>query len=298
MEEPMAQSEDSGARRALGAYLPYIAIVTLGVIAYFALRTEAVNDRLTFEALGRIRHEWGNLAFPLQLYTVIAIALVAAALGPVFESVAVLFAAVFLVLWSIFTILGALILFASTGIAIDFVPAVLLPVLVFLRAIGRQVRRRDRALFVKEMHALQEHALFRSVLENPFEGVVVVNYRNEIIYANRFGLTMFGCTEREMISMKVDELNPSLWQGRLGLPLSRLLGRSAEKGEQVGPFESSGLRRDGTIFPMNVIVGLCTIQKANHPLERRRKDRVFFICHLVDLSMQRVGVESTAVERA
>ena len=294
----MAQAEETGVRRAVDVYSAYVAIVALGVILYFLLRAEFVSDGLAFETLRRIRYEWSGLGFPLQLAVVIAIGLVTAGLGPVFEYVAVLFAVLFLLLWSVFVILGSLLLFATAGIAIDYVPAVLFPVLVYLRAVGRQMRRRDRAVFVKEMHALQEHALFRSVIENPFEGVVVVDQRNEIIYANRFGLAMFGCTEREMIGMKIDELNPSLWQGRLGLPLSRLLGEAAEKREQVGPFDSSGLRRDGSIFSMSVVVGVCPIGSAKHPLERRRGERMFFICHLVDLSRQRVPFEGTAAEQA
>ncbi|HSE77835.1 MAG TPA: PAS domain S-box protein [Alphaproteobacteria bacterium] len=296
----MAAGEKSATTAGGGGlhYLPYIAIVVLGMLVYFAARSTVIGDALGFKALGEVRAEWNKVEFGLQIMTVLAIAVVSAALGPMLESVSIGRGVAMLAIWSIVAILSTVVLLSAAAVAIDFVPAIALPALVFLRAMSRQMRRRDRALFVKEMHALQEHQLFRSVLENPYEGIVVANWRGEIVYANRVGMEMFGREEQEMVGLKVDELNPTLWQGRIGQPFTQMLAMASDRRAQVGPFESSGMRRDGTSFPMSVVVGVCPIGSVDHPMERRRGERLFFICHLVDITARQELVQGEPQQRA
>lgn len=297
----MAAAGDKSAATGGGGglhYLPYIAIVAVGMAIYFAARSTAVGDALGFKALGEVRAEWNKVEFGLQIMTVLAIAVVSAALGPMLESVSIGRGVALLAIWSIVAILGAVMLLSAADIAVDFVPAIALPALVFLRAMSRQMRRRDRALFVKEMHVLQEHQLFRTVLENPYEGIVVANWRGEIVYANRVGMEMFGREEQEIVGLKVDELNPTLWQGRIGQPFTQMLAMASDRRMQVGPFESSGLRRDGTTFPMSVVVGVCPIASVDHPFERRRGERLFFICHLVDITARQESTQGEIQQRA
>lgn len=297
----MAAAADKGAKTASGGglhYLPYIAIVVLGMAVYFAARSAAVGDALGFKALGEVRAEWSKVEFGLQIMTVLAIAMVSAALGPMLENVSIGRGVALLAVWSIIATLGTILLLSAADIAIDFIPAIALPALVLVRAMSRQMRRRDRALFVKEMHVLQEHQLFRTVLENPYEGIVVANWRGEIVYANRVGMEMFGRDEQEMVGLKLDELNPTLWQGRIGQPFTQMLAMASDRRAQVGPFESSGMRRDGTSFPMSVVVGVCPIASVDHPFERRRGERLFFICHLVDITARQELIQGESQQRA
>ncbi len=277
-----------GPRSIFAGHLPYLAIVAIGGVVYLLLRSATVGDVLGFEALDKLREEWNKVGFLLQLYTVIAIGVISAGLGPYLERLSSGIGVTILVLWTVAALFITVLLLATTGIAIDYVPAIMLPALVFVRAIDRQLRRRDRAVFVREMSALQEHALFRSVLDNAYEAIVVANYKGEITYVNRALVLMFGREEDDLIGQKVDVLTPSLFEGRIGQPFSHMLQMASEHRTQVGPFESTGRRRDDSTFPMQVTVGVCSIPPAsNNPFERRRGERLFFVCRLVDAETRR-----------
>ena len=99
----MAAGEKSAATAGGGGlhYLPYIAIAVLGMLVYFAARSTVVGDALGFKALGEVRAEWNKVEFGLQIMTVLAIAVVSAALGPMLESVSIGRGAAMLAVWSI-----------------------------------------------------------------------------------------------------------------------------------------------------------------------------------------------------
>jgi len=97
-------------------------------------------------------------------------------------------------------------------------------------------------------------ARWRSILESAVDGIIVIDARGRIEWFNPAAERLFGYTEAEMIGRNVNILMPSPYREEHDGYMSRYLTTGEKKIIGIGR-EVTGLRRDGTTFPVRLSVG-------------------------------------------
>ncbi len=282
-----AQSRDR-----LDHYWPYIVAAVAAVTLWVVVRSQTFQAVL--EEAGYVAA--GTLSAPstgtFQTIFLLATGAVATAAGPWFERWSWRQGIVVLLLWWLAAPLLSIVIHRSQGVGVDFVPAILIPTAIYVTALIVQLQSHGRSTFVKDMAITHKNALIQSVIENTHEAVFVADYEGKIIYVNRTGLEMFGLSDEETIGASVDILSPTLGQGRIGREISHYLAIARSEGKQIGPIETSGLRKDASTFSIHLTVGVARFVGSNHPYERRKGDRFLYICNVSDISARRKMIEA------
>jgi two-component system sensor kinase FixL len=97
-------------------------------------------------------------------------------------------------------------------------------------------------------------ARWRSILESAVDAIIVIDARGCIEWFNPAAERMFGYAEAEMIGKNVHILMPSPYHEEHDGYMSRYLTTGEKKIIGVGR-QVTGLRRDGTTFPLRLSVG-------------------------------------------
>jgi two-component system cell cycle sensor histidine kinase/response regulator CckA len=95
--------------------------------------------------------------------------------------------------------------------------------------------------------------LLRSVLDNTLDAIIGIDEQGIVSMINRAGETMFGRSESEVIGNNVRMLMPAPYHAEHDGYLANYLGTGDPKIIGIGR-EVSGLRKDGSIFPMDLAV--------------------------------------------
>jgi two-component system sensor kinase FixL len=117
-------------------------------------------------------------------------------------------------------------------------------------AIARDVtaqRRDERALRASELR-------WRAVIESAVDGIVVIDARGRIEAFNPAAERIFGYSEREVLGRNVTILMPTPYRDEHDAYLARYLETGIAKIIGIGR-DVSGLRRDGSVFPLHLSVG-------------------------------------------
>jgi diguanylate cyclase (GGDEF)-like protein/PAS domain S-box-containing protein len=132
-------------------------------------------------------------------------------------------------------------------------------------AIGEYKERADALLADQTAQAAgarddaqRSEAHHRAVVENAAEGILTIGLDGAIGSFNAAAEAMFGWTATEIIGMPVATLVPAELHAPLGdfLAVYRSSGPSAAQRNEV---EVTGVRRDGTLFPMMVSTSAITV---------------------------------------
>ncbi len=99
---------------------------------------------------------------------------------------------------------------------------------------------------------------WRAVIASAVDGIVVIDARGRIEAFNPAAERLFGYTEREILGRNVTVLMPSPYREEHDGYLSRYLDTNMAKIIGIGR-EVTGLRRDGTVFPLHLSVGEMSI---------------------------------------
>src|SRR4029079_18366846 len=97
-------------------------------------------------------------------------------------------------------------------------------------------------------------ARWRSILESAVDAIVVIDARGCIEWFNPAAERMFGYAEAEMIGKNVNILMPSPYHEEHDGYMARYLTTGEKKIIGIGR-QVTGLRRDGTTFPLRLSVG-------------------------------------------
>ncbi len=95
---------------------------------------------------------------------------------------------------------------------------------------------------------------YRSIVESAVDGIVVIDKRGRIEAFNRAAERLFGYTEGEVLGQNVNLLMPAPFHDEHDEYLARYLATGEKRIIGVGR-EATGLRKDGTTFPLHLSVG-------------------------------------------
>ncbi len=91
---------------------------------------------------------------------------------------------------------------------------------------------------------------FRTVVESAFEGIVITDESNKIIFVNDSILSMFGYSKEELIGQQIRKFIPSHDLEKHGQTFARL--QDTQKGPYEKTFEMMGIKKDGTEMPFEI----------------------------------------------
>jgi PAS domain S-box-containing protein len=127
----------------------------------------------------------------------------------------------------------------------------------------------DERKFTGMLHDLSERvrlearlrgseARWRAVIDSAVDGIIVIDARGRIEAFNPAAERLFGYAEADVVGKNVNMLMPSPYHGEHDTYLARYLTTGTQKIIGLGR-EVSGLRRDGTTFPLHLSVGEITV---------------------------------------
>ncbi len=271
------------------AAFPYLAVATAGIVAYYlAVETPLLGFLLSLGGVWAPASVLPNGAFTLPQVVLIAILVLGAGfLGLAFEALAFGPVVAGFAIWSAAAIGGSHIARDAYGLQVDATPAIIVPTAVYFAALVRQHAIILRERFVRDMAIRHRDTLIQSVIENSAQGVFICDDTGRIVFCNRTGLEMFGHDDAAVLGAAIDLLTPSIGQGRIGRTLSDYVAEARDGGVQVGPVQATGLRADGSTFPMQLVVAVTRQIAVDHPLEMRKADRLLFVCYMADVGARR-----------
>jgi PAS domain S-box-containing protein len=172
------------------------------------------------------------------------------------------------------------------GIVLEIVPPIILPALVLIYALVRESLRKDRAMFIKEMALLHKDTLLKTVFENTYDSVLVVNEEDQIVYANSAALGLLGYSSEDTIGASVDDFCPDFKKGDPGRKISHYLRVAKLEEAQIGPHPTAIRRSNGALAVIELTVGSVRLKRADSPLEKRTRDRFLYVCNFWDASIR------------
>src|SRR6476659_52405 len=118
---------------------------------------------------------------------------------------------------------------------------------------------RDRVRLEERLRTSE--ARWRSIVESAVEGIVVIDAHGRIEAFNPAAERLFGYTEADVVGRNVNMLMPSPYHEEHDTYLARHLATGAQKIIGTGR-EVTGLRKDGSTFPLHLSVGEMTVTGA------------------------------------
>jgi PAS domain S-box-containing protein len=262
-------------------------VALIATFLYFLLRDEIFERMPNIGLLPLVRE---SLDWAYQIPAIIIIGAIATVFGTRLGKGPGWTGPVGLVLLCISAISANLYLQVKHGISLEIVPAIILPALVLTYAVIREGLRKDRATFIKEMALLHKDTLLKTVFENTYDSVFVVNEDNEIIYANCSALGLLGRESKHVVGCMVDDFCPNFEPGSAAHKISHYLRSAKREESQIGPNPTAIQRSDGAITAIELAVGSVRLKRADNPLEKRTRDRFLYVCNFWDATV-RSGLE-------
>jgi PAS domain S-box-containing protein len=165
---------------------------------------------------------------------------------------------------------GSIALQAVAPLSLDIAAWIAVLWVSFVAALMRGTDALAVRIYRKGMALLHRTAIMRAVLDDSFDGIVIVDEQGRIEHAN--------ATAARMAGASADAL--------LGRPIASLFAQ-AGVAEAQQPVPTSLARADGSELPVELVVSRSDLRGSRHPLERRRDGRTIAIWTFRDITERR-----------
>lgn len=125
------------------------------------------------------------------------------------------------------------------------------------------MRDDQRPVHEHETARLLAEARWRAVIDSAVDGIIVIDAKGAIEAFNPAAQRLFGYTEEEVIGRNVSLLMPSPYHDEHDAYIARYLHTGQQHIIGIGR-EVSGLKRDGTVFPLHLSVGEMRVGDERH----------------------------------
>ncbi|AKJ27972.1 diguanylate cyclase [Caldimonas brevitalea] len=132
-----------------------------------------------------------------------------------------------------------------------------------LRAFANQRQRAEALAARLSRQARESEARLRNVIDSTVDGIVTVDSGGRIAGINAAAVRMFGYTEAELVGREVTVLMPPAEMQRHGELLRAYLAGEAVLAH-ASTLELVGLRRDGSLFPIDLAINEVQLDGERH----------------------------------
>lgn len=180
---------------------------------------------------------------------------------------------------------GSVALQAVAPVSLDVVAWIAVLWVSFIAALMRGTDALAIRIYRKGMALLHRTAIMRAVLEDSFDGIIIVDDRGCIEHVNATAAGMVGEPADALLGRPVTALfkTPSTGPSGISQPLPTTLARA-----------------DGSEIPVELVVSRSVLRGGNHPFERRQEGRAIAIWTFRDVTERRRAEEAqkTALQEA
>ena len=169
------------------------------------------------------------------------------------------------------------ILQAGLAVVLDVTPWLLVTAFSYAYGIVREVDRTAIRAFLSTMAAMHRRTAVRNLIENSLDGIITANYMAKIESINPAAERLLGHKTDDIAGLDVDILIPSIGRGRAAL-------EGIREAMAVGAAETKVQAKDGTVFPVDLLVTQVELSISKHKLERRETARSAYIFTIRDIS--------------
>ncbi|MDA0229150.1 MAG: EAL domain-containing protein [Proteobacteria bacterium] len=198
---------------------------------------------LAFESLAQDRALQGIGTAPVLAL----VFFVAALFGGIYSALSWRRALALTLAGSIFMLLMSTGVQAVWPVLLDSSPVILVLILLFAYSVVRRVDQQAFRLLLQGSELRRTNAMMKSVVDNTFDGIVIIKQKGSIRTANAAVARIFGYGEDELIDQELSLLIPEITQDN-DAPLESILLVDA------GPRELGGQRKDGSSFSLELTV--------------------------------------------
>ena len=186
---------------------------------------------------------------------------------------------------------GAVAVQWALPVSVGVLPWIFPAGLAFLFGLARKVDRQIFQAFVSSMAVTHTRAVMRGMIENSFDGVIVVNSRGTIEMFNAAAERMFKVESRDTIGESMETFFTSQGGGGTFRQIREMLGEmeGPKPNRSTGTLREMELSRaDGTMFPAEVAISSTALRvSSGSPQERRTMQRGAYVYIIRDISERR-----------
>jgi diguanylate cyclase (GGDEF)-like protein/PAS domain S-box-containing protein len=168
----------------------------------------------------------------------------------------------------------------NAAMVLDITPLLLVPVCSYVYGLISEMDRQALRAFLSSMAAVHRKTAVRNLIEHSSDGIVTVDYAGKIDSLNAAASRMFGYTAEDILGKGMELLIPDL--GRVYSATDRAAALR----------ESEGRRKDGTVFPIDLLATEVNLTVSKHKLERRETARNAFIYTIRDITERKHSEEA------
>jgi len=183
-------------------------------------------------------------------------------------------------------------------VIVDVTPWLLVSLLSYLVGLTNTLDRQALRVIHATMSATHRKAAMQHVLDNSFDGIVMVAPGGVIDMLNPVAEQIFGCSSLSARGKKASGLFAPSTGGEDDEESQ--IGRALETGDTGlvygGLREITGRRMDGTVFPMEIIVTCMEAQNPSDGTEGHTQDLCAFMCTVRDITQRKHAEEDARRE--
>ena len=169
---------------------------------------------------------------------------------------------------------------ANLAVVLDITPFLLVSAGSYAYGLISNIDRQALRVFLSSMAAVHRKTAVRNLIENSADGIVTVNYEGKIDSLNGAAFRMFGYATEEVLGKGMEFLVPDLGRG------------TSAAGRETSLREAEGRRKDGTVFPIDLLATEVNLAVSKNKLERRDSPRSAFIYTIRDITERKRSEEA------